>query len=214
MGLHFFLFDMAASTNTSHDFVGFNESYAEECGSWYVLRATYMRTDKAKAEIGLLAEKYGLALDCFVPKIKTYQRIDGEVKRVEKLCMNNIFFCFGNSDDVRAITKGGFAALPYVSYYYDHFSPNEAKPLTVSNRDLWNFRQVLNADSDQQLIIRQEEVVHFKSDDLVEITDGPFKGVTGRVARVLGQQRVVVRLIDTLAATSYIPTPLLRKLDE
>jgi transcription antitermination factor NusG len=43
------------------------------------------------------------------------------------------------------------------------------------------------------------------------VIDGPFKGVEGRVARVAGQQRVVISLTDVgLVSTAYIPTAFLR----
>ena len=45
------------------------------------------------------------------------------------------------------------------------------------------------------------------------ITDGEFRGVRGRVARLAGQQRVVVDLLGQfLIATAYIPTAFLTKI--
>ena len=41
----------------------------------------------------------------------------------------------------------------------------------------------------------------------VKVIDGEFKGVTGKVARIAGQQRVVVKISGLcLVATAYIPT--------
>ncbi len=38
------------------------------------------------------------------------------------------------------------------------------------------------------------------------ITEGEFKGIHGRVARIAGQQRVLVELFDgCLVATAYVP---------
>ena len=38
------------------------------------------------------------------------------------------------------------------------------------------------------------------------ITDGEFKDIRGRVARIAGQQRVLVELFDGyLVATAYVP---------
>ena len=42
--------------------------------------------------------------------------------------------------------------------------------------------------------------------DNVVVKNGEFKGVHGRVARIAGQQRVVIELFDgCLVATAYVP---------
>jgi hypothetical protein len=46
------------------------------------------------------------------------------------------------------------------------------------------------------------------------VIEGLFKGVEGRVARVAGQQRVVISLSGIgLISTAYIPTAFLRCVD-
>lgn len=48
--------------------------------------------------------------------------------------------------------------------------------------------------------------IQFKLGDNVVVTEGEFKGIHGRVARIAGQQRVVVELIEgCLVATAYVP---------
>lgn len=48
--------------------------------------------------------------------------------------------------------------------------------------------------------------IQFKLGDKVIVTEGEFKGIHGREARIAGQQRVVVELFDgCLVATAYIP---------
>ena len=56
----------------------------------------------------------------------------------------------------------------------------------------------------------------FLSNDLVRVTDGPFEGVTGRVARVARQNRVVVYIEGLQAglATAYIPPYFLEKIEK
>ena len=47
---------------------------------------------------------------------------------------------------------------------------------------------------------------------MVKVIGGEFKGVTGRVARIAGQQRVVVEISGLcLVATAYIPNGFLLK---
>ena len=54
--------------------------------------------------------------------------------------------------------------------------------------------------------------IQFKLGDNVVVIEGEFKGVHGRVARIAGQQRVVVELFDwCLVATAYVPKEAMRK---
>lgn len=50
------------------------------------------------------------------------------------------------------------------------------------------------------------EIIQYKLGDMVIVTEGEFKDIHGRVARIAGQQRVVVELFEGyLVATAYIP---------
>ena len=61
----------------------------------------------------------------------------------------------------------------------------------------------------------EEEQCHFKGGKMVRVVDGMFKGVEGRVARVSGQQRVVVTITDAgLVSTAYIPTAFLNIIEK
>ena len=53
----------------------------------------------------------------------------------------------------------------------------------------------------------------YKNGDIVKVFEGDFIGVVGRVAKVAGQQRVVVE-IDGLytVVTAYIPSVFLKKI--
>ena len=56
------------------------------------------------------------------------------------------------------------------------------------------------------------EYCHFKTGDIIKIIDGDFKGVVGRVARVAGQQRVVVEIKGLcMIATAYIPNAFIKR---
>lgn len=47
---------------------------------------------------------------------------------------------------------------------------------------------------------------------MVIVTDGEFKDIQGRVARIAGQQRILVELFGgCLVATAYIPKEAMRK---
>ena len=83
-------------------------------------------------------------------------------------------------------------------------------PLTVSHKEMENFIIATCNSSEHQKCV-DESQCHFKGGDTVMVIDGPFKGTEGRVARVAGQQRVVISLTDVgLVSTAYIPTAFLR----
>ena len=52
--------------------------------------------------------------------------------------------------------------------------------------------------------------IQFKLGDNVVVTEGEFKNIRGRVARIAGQQRVIVEIFEgCLVASAYIPTSAL-----
>jgi len=66
----------------------------------------------------------------------------------------------------------------------------------------------------EHLLFVEESQCHYKSGEMVRIIDGPFKGVEGKVARVSGQQRVIVTLSNIgLVSTAYIPTAFLQPIE-
>ena len=65
----------------------------------------------------------------------------------------------------------------------------------------------------EHLLFVDPNKCHYKSGDMVMVTDGLFKGVEGKVARVAGQQRVIVSLSKIgLISTAYIPTAFIEKI--
>ena len=61
----------------------------------------------------------------------------------------------------------------------------------------------------------QPSQCHFRSGELVKVIEGPFTGVEGRVARVAGQQRVILTLSEVgLISTAYVPTAFIRKIEQ
>ena len=84
-------------------------------------------------------------------------------------------------------------------------------PLTIDFREMMNF---INAtkNCNEHIKIVEKQQCHYKSGDIVQVINGDFKGVVGRVARVSGQQRVIIEIEGLcLVATAYIPTDFIRK---
>ena len=57
--------------------------------------------------------------------------------------------------------------------------------------------------------------IQYKLGDKVVVTEGDFKGIYGRVARIAGQQRVIVELFGgCLVATAYVPKEAMEKITD
>ena len=106
----------------------------------------------------------------------------------------------------------------YTTYYYNHFDTDATgynPPLTVSSRDMEPLVRT-TALLDEHVMEVDIKTCKFVSDDLVRVTDGPFEGVTGRVARVARQKRVVVFIkgLQSGLTTAYIPPYYLEKVNK
>ncbi len=175
---------------------------------WYVFRASYGREDKAL--------DYIVEDGTFVYIAKRYSRkiVNGKQKKVLETLIPNILFVYTTEEKAEEYAKHT-PALSYLTYYYNHFELDVNQnnpPLTVPCKEMENFI-IATCNSSEHLKFVDESQCHFKGGEIVKITDGSFKGVVGRVARVAGQQRVIVELDGLcLIATAYIPTAFLMQL--
>lgn len=174
---------------------------------WFVMRATLGRLQKAKQQLD------ELGLQTYLPMIEMVKEVNGRPKRMIVPVVSNILFVYCSPQAASEVVANK-QQLSYISYYYNHFATqgNNNPPLTVRYQDMINFIRVAEAPSNNKKIVRPEQV-HFKNGDYVEITDGVFKGVRGRLARVLGQQRVVVDNGVCTLATAYIPTAFVKVIE-
>ena len=74
---------------------------------------------------------------------------------------------------------------------------------------------IATCNNSEHLRFVDESQCHFKGGEFVKIVDGAFKGVEGKVARVSGQQRVIIALTQVgLVSTAYIPTAFIQIIEE
>ena len=68
-----------------------------------------------------------------------------------------------------------------------------------------NFINLTSVNSPHIIPVTSENI-QYKLGDHVIVTEGDFEGIQGKVARIAGQQRVIVELFSgCLVATAYIP---------
>lgn len=171
---------------------------------WFVLRVTYNRTQKA-CDIISMAD-----VQSYMPMHYIIKKEIGKKKRMLQPLLPNLFFVYATREAVNSIIKKKGEETSVLKFYLDKTKPLEDNgkhpPLTIPFTSMTNFIKATSTDSEHVRIVSAEQC-HYKSGDIVKVIDGEFKGVTGRVARIAGQQRVVVEISGLcLVATAYIPT--------
>ena len=174
---------------------------------WYVFRASYGREDKA-AEYIVEDGTY-----VYIAKRYAHKIVNGKKKMVLETLVPNLIFVYTTDGKAEEYIKN-CPPLSYLTYYYNHFAQNEMgknPPLTVSCKEMENFI-IATCNKSEHLRFVNESQCHFRGGETVRVIEGLFKGVEGRIARVAGQQRVVLSLSNIgLISTAYIPTAFLRR---
>ena len=175
---------------------------------WFVLRVSYGRIIKAKAFV----EAKGL--ECYVPLRYKEVRKQGKKRIITEPLLPSFLFVHASAEQVDSLLQDknikAFENRALLSYYYDHTalcekSPTKNPPLVISDSAMNNFIHLTSIHNPHIIPVTSENI-KYKLGDEVVITDGEFKDIRGRVARIAGQQRVLVELFDgCLVATAYVP---------
>ena len=175
---------------------------------WFVLRVSYGRIIKAKAFI----EAKGL--ECYVPLRYKEVRKQGKKQIITEPLLSSFLFVYATAEQVETLLHDNKVVAnesrALLSYYFDHTihrqdNPDCNPPLTIRDKVMNNFIK-LTSIKNPHIIPVTTDIIKFKMGDEVVVTDGEFKDIHGRVARIAGQQRVVVEIFEEcFVATAYIP---------
>ena len=177
----------------------------EQSKQWFVLRVAYHHEQAAK---DWLEE---LGIETYLAMHDAEKEMNGKKKRVREPLIPNLLFAHATKKEIDLTLAAPGNA--YLSYYYNHFRINadgKNPPLIVPDKQMDNFIRLTSIANDHILFVDRSQC-HFKNGDHVVVTDGDFRGIEGRIARVARQQRVVVEL-DGIGyiTTAYIPKAFLR----
>ena len=182
---------------------------------WFVLRVSYGRIIKAKAFV----EAKGL--ECYVLLRYKEIRKQGKKRIITTPLLPSFIFVHAEAEQVETLLHDNKVVAnesrALLSYYFDHTVyrqdyPDRNPPLTIRDEDMNNFIRLTSIKNPHIIPITSNNI-QFKLGDNVVVTEGEFKGVHGRVARIAGQQRVVVELFDgCLVATAYVPREAMKHL--
>lgn len=163
---------------------------------WFVLRATYARELKVKAEL----EERGVR--CFVPMIWRKRTTEGhEEKKLVPAVSSLVFVCW-TREELDAYIRS-FAERRPVNYYWDRTAD---RPLTVPDKPMQDFITVASS-MDEDLIYLTEISEKLREGQVVRVKNGPFKGVEGKIVRIKKSRRVMVELPGSLAIASTFVSP-------
>ena len=175
---------------------------------WFVLRISYGRIIKAKAFV----ETKGF--ECYVPMRYKEIKKQGKKRIITTPLLPSLIFVHASAEQVEALLHDNKVVAneskSLLSYYFDHTihlqdNPDRNPPLTIRDEAMKNFIR-LTSIKNPHIIPVTSNNIQFKLGDNVVVTEGEFKGIHGRVARIAGQQRVIVELFDgCLVATAYVP---------
>ena len=175
---------------------------------WFVLRVSYGRIVKAKAFV----EAKGL--ECHVPMRYKEIKKQGKKRIITEPLLPSFLFVHATAEQVKTLLNEINVSFDesrnLLSYYFDHKvhlqeNPERNPPLIIPDEAMDNFIR-LTSIKNPHIIPVTTEIIQYKLGDMVIVTEGEFKDIHGRVARIAGQQRVVVELFEEcFVATAYIP---------
>lgn len=175
---------------------------------WYALRCTYGRERKAY-EMFLRD-----GVEAFYPTITTSKRRQGKNVETVESRLPNILFVYASFEQLKVYVYDNFHdETKYLRFYYNHHHDGTKEPLVIPERQMKSLVQICKFDDD--VLLKPFCVEKFLKGQRVLVTEGPFAGVEGVVARFQGQQRVGIAIEGLMTMmTAYVPGAFLERVDE
>lgn len=176
---------------------------------WYVFRILYGHAQQV-ADLMVDDQVYP-----YLAMIWKDERRDGKRRRV-LVPFLNLLFAYVTPEQADYYVHG-CPSSSFITYYYNHFETDaqgKNPPLTIAQKDMWPLIKA-TALLDEHVMEVDMAKCRFANNDLVRVTDGPFEGIIGRVARINRQNRVVIHIngLNTGICTAYTPAYCLEKVD-
>ena len=163
---------------------------------WFALRATYSRELKVQNSLNELGVR------TFVPMMWRRREVGGQVEKKLVPAVSNLCFVYWTRSSVDSYIRS-FGEKAPVNYYWDR---TINRPLVIPGQAMEDFITVASS-LDEDLIYLTEIAEKLREGQTVEVIEGPFKGVTGRIVRIKKNRRVLVELPGFLAVTTNYLSP-------
>lgn len=163
---------------------------------WFALRATYSRELKVRDSLSQLGVR------TFVPMMWRNREVDGKIEKKLVPAVSNLCFVFWDRPSIDSYIRS-FGDRTPVNYYWDR---TLNQPLVIPSQAMEDFITVASS-MDEDLIYLTDITEKLREGQTVEVMEGPFKGVTGKIVRIKKNRRVLVELPGFLAVTTNYLTP-------
>lgn len=193
------------------------ENVPTEKTRWFVLRVSYGRILKAKEFVD------ARNIDCYVPMHYKQTTKQGKKRIITEPLLSSFFFVHTTIEQIVTLLRdkkvNSNEERPLLSFYFDHTSyrqdsPNLNPPLVIPDEAMNNFIRLTSIRNSHVILVNSSNI-QYKLGDRVVVTEGDFEGIQGRVARIAGQQRVVLELFGgCMVATAFIPKGAMMKFEE
>ena len=182
---------------------------------WFVLRVPYGKEREVAATI------QSPSLFSYAP-VQTFAHIrNGKREMVEKSALPNMFFAYAREEELLYWQERPIVLKNHpdwqpgqLRFMYDHTRKTDQgydRKMTVPMEQMRHFIRV-TMQHDEHVRIYLNDAFSAKQGDYVEVIEGKFAGVRGRVARLHGQTCVLVELDGIcIASTAYVPKAFLKK---
>ena len=142
----------------------------------------------------------------FVPMMWKKRTVNGKEEKKLVPAVSNLCFAYATKAQLDDFIRS-FGDSPMAQYYWDRTA---SRPLTIPEKAMEDFITVASS-LDEDLIYLSEISDKLREGQLVEVIDGPFKGVKGKIVRIKKNRRVLVELPGFLAvSTNYLHPQLLK----
>lgn len=163
-----------------------NSSITED--QWFVMRSTYCREMKAKTILD------NVGVECYVPT-KTERRFEEDKAIDEDIpLVHNFVFVRTN----RAFMDNFKRRIESVCPLRYAIDKSTGKPMIVRDKEMEDFMRVTTEAFNEIRYLDNPEELLLKGQD-VEVINGPFTGVQGKIVRFHRDRRVVVSLAGLMA---------------
>ena len=184
---------------------------------WFVLRVPYGREREVAASI------QSPTLLTYAPALTVARIRNGKRIMEEKSALPNMFFAYAREEQLAQYQNRPIPLKdqPHrqpgqLRFMYDHtrktLTGMDCK-MTVPFEQMRHFIRV-TMQHDEHVRVYLNDAFSARQGDYVEVIEGKFAGVRGRVARLHGQTCVLVELDGIfLDSTAYVPKAFLKKIN-
>ncbi|MCX7832690.1 MAG: UpxY family transcription antiterminator, partial [Ignavibacteria bacterium] len=148
---------------------------------WFVLRT------KPRNEKKVYQQIISKDIEVFLPLLQTVRIWSDRKKKIFVPLFPSYLFIHGNEDERLKAIQGTIGAIGYLMYM--------KRPAIVTEREIENIK--ISLKEPERIKV---DKLTIKEGDLVEITSGPFRGMTGIIIELRGSYKLVVNIIELNAS--------------